>query len=303
MNEVVKYNNQMNELSFRGFTEKDLDVFMAICSRMRDLGELKQVFDYDYLMDLTNFDRHQEVKVFHQSLQKMNKKLMQINLTIALRDGVEKDTVLFPEFIRDLNKRTLTVRVDKDCLALLNNLGKKFTRFELAEYVKLDGRYPKLLYQHLKQFRIRGWWHISLSDFREELAIPKSMPTMNIMSKIIKPGIEVIKSCKGFSDLEVEVIRSPRRGRAIVGYKFKWTPEKQYKGQQTLEDGAEEMRKYKESKKLKKKSSKKKTDFKNFEEHEYDMDVLENKLLEKRTKRPEVKNEQALIEPKEDNNL
>lgn len=265
MNEVVKYNNQMNELSFRGFTEKDLDVFMAICSRMRDLGEAKQVFDYDYLMDLTNFDRSQNTKVFHQSLQKMNRKLMQINLTIALRDGVEKDTVLFPEFVRDLNKRTLTVRVDKDCLALLNNLGKNFTRFELAEYVKLDGRYSKLLYQHLKQFRTQGWWQISLEELREELAIPKSVPTMNIMSKIIKPSIEVIKSCKGFKDLDVEVLRSPRRGRAIVGYEFTWT--KQINLNQAQRDAQQ-------------RAKKKKNSFNNFEQREYDFAKLEEQLLD-----------------------
>ena len=266
MNEVVKYNNQMNELSFKGFTEKDLDVFMAICSRMRDLGEAKQVFDYDYLMDLTNFDRHQEVKVFHQSLQKMNRKLMQINLTIALKDGVEKDTVLFPEFVRDLNKRTLTVRVDKDCLKLLNNLGKNFTRFELQEYVKLDGRYSKLLYQHIKQYRTSGWWQVSLEELREELAIPKTVPTMNIMSKIIKPSIEVIKTCKGFKDLEVEVLRSPRRGRAIVGYEFRW--EKQRNLNQY----------HREQQKKQKKT--KKNSFNNFEQRTYDFNTLEEKLLD-----------------------
>lgn len=265
MNEVVKYNNQMNELSFRGFTEKDLDVFMAICSRMRDLGETKQVFDYDYLMDLINFDRSQNIKVFHQSLQKMNRKLMQINLTIALREGVEKDTVLFPEFVRDLNKRTLTVRVDKDCLNLLNNLGKNFTRFELAEYVKLDGRYAKLLYQHLKQYRKSGWWQISLEELREELAIPKSIPTMHIMTKIIKPSIEVIKSCDGFKDLEVEVLRSPRRGRAVVGYEFSWTK------QINLNQAQREVQK---------RAKQKKNQFNNFEQRTYDFAKLEEQLLD-----------------------
>lgn len=260
MNEVVKYNNQMNELSFKGFTEKDLDVFMAICSRMRDLGETKQVFDYDYLMDLINFDRSQNIKVFHQSLQKMNRKLMQINLTIALREGVEKDTVLFPEFVRDLNKRTLTVRVDKDCLNLLNNLGKNFTRFELAEYVKLDGRYAKLLYQHLKQYRKSGWWQVSIDELRKELAIPQSIPARNITNKIIDPSIEVIKTSTGFKDLEVEVLRSNRRGRPVVGYEFRWEKQRnlnQYHREVT-----------------------KKNSFNNFKQNTYDFDELEKKLLD-----------------------
>lgn len=261
MNEVVRYNNHINELSFKGFDEKDLDVFMAICSRMKNLGESKQVFDYDYLMDLTDFDKHQGIQAFHKSLQKMNRKLMQINLTIVLKEGVEKDTVLFPTFTRDLNKRTLTVQVDKDCLKLLNNLGRNFTRFELAEYVKLDGRYSKLIYQHLKQYRTSGWWQVSLEELRQELAIPKSMPSMNITSKIIKPSVEVIKTSTGFKDLEVEVLRSNRRGRAVVGYEFRW--EKQMN-----------LNQYNREIKKKKKTSKKP----DFEQNTYDYEELEKQL-------------------------
>ena len=270
MNEVVKFNNQMNELSFKGFTEKDLDVFMAICSRMRDLGEATQVFDYDYLMDLTGFDRHQEVKVFHQSLQKMNKKLLRINLTIALKDGVEIDTVLFPKFVRDLNKRTLTVKVDKDCLNLLNNLGKNFTRFELAEYIRLDGRYSKLIYQHLKQYRNTGWWQVTVDQLRSELAIPDSMATMHILTKVINPSVEVIKTCKGFADLDVEVLRSRRRGRAVEGYIFKWSTKKRNKNQRTLDDWQRDLEKSKKSK----------TTFTQFKQNNINLDEIENELLD-----------------------
>jgi len=265
MNEVVRYNNQMNELSFKGFDEKDLDVFMAICSRMKNLGEAEQKFDYDYLMELTGFDKHQGLQAFHKSLQKMNRKLMQINLTIVIKDGVEKDTVLFPTFVRDLNKRTLTVKVDRDCLKLLNNLGRNFTRFELAEYVKLDGRYSKLIYQHLKQYRTSGWWQVSVEELREELAIPKSMPARNITNKIINPSVDIIKTCTGFKDLEVEVLRSNRRGRAVVGYEFRW--EKQINLNQAHRD-------------QQKRAKQKKNSFNNFEQNTYDFAKMEEQLLD-----------------------
>ena len=38
MNEVVKYHNDMNSVAFRGFGKVELDLFFAICSKMRDEG-------------------------------------------------------------------------------------------------------------------------------------------------------------------------------------------------------------------------------------------------------------------------
>lgn len=59
---------------------------------------------------------------------------------------------------------------------------------------------------------------------------------MNIKSKVLNPSIDVIKTCKGFGELEVEVIQSPRRGRKVEGYKFTWTADKQIPGQINVDD-------------------------------------------------------------------
>ena len=102
------------------------------------------------------------------------------------------------------------------------------------------------------------------------------------MDKVIKPSIEVLKSCKGFSDLTVEPVQGSGRGRAIIGYKFKWTAENQIPGQSTLDEASEEMQKYKAAKASTKAKTKKNsfTDFEQRQRSISDYDDLERRLLQ-----------------------
>lgn len=271
MNEVVRYDNIINHLSFRDFTENDFNLFMCLCSRLKNLGDEKQVYDYDYLMDMIGWDKSQRIELFHDEIKRMTDKLRQIGGVIDISPDEFVVFNLFETFRGNKQKRHLTVRVNPEFKFVLNDLTKNFTTFELSEYVGLNGRYAKLLYQHLKQYRKTGWWQISVEDIRRELSIPESMPTMNIKSKVINPSIDVIKSCKGFGELEVEVLKSPRRGHAVIGYKFRWTADKQIKGQMNLDD-------YKP--KAPKKPRKSKNKFNNFEQNTYNFAELEEKLLD-----------------------
>jgi plasmid replication initiation protein len=267
MNEIVKYDNYMNELSFTNFTDYDLNFLMVICAKMKDLGEETQHFDYDKLMELLDWDMTKSIDVFHRDLKRMSEKLRHVGATIDIDPDVFTAFNLFSDFEGNKKKRELTVRLNPRFKYILNDLTKNFTRFELSEYVHLDGKYSKLLYQHLKQYRKSGWWQVPVDELRQELSIPDSMPTMNITAKVVNPSTEVIKTCKGFGELKVEVIRSPRRGRKVEGYKFTWTADKQIPGQMTLDDYSRD--------KSKKKRTSKKADFK---QNKYDYDKLEKEL-------------------------
>ncbi len=271
MNEIVKYDNHMNDLSFKNFSDYDLNFLMVICAKMKDLGEETQYFEYSKLMELLDWDMSKSIDVFHKDLKRMSEKLRHVGATIDLDPDRFTAFNLFSDFEGDKKKRTLTVRVNPKFKYILNDITKNFTRFELSEYVHLEGKYSKLLYQHLKQYRKSGWWQVSLEAFRRELAIPDSMETRRIMNKVINPSIEVIKLCKGFADLEVEVIKSSRRGRAVEGYKFSWTADKQIPGQLSLDDLS------KPTKKPKAKA--------NFEQRNYtkaEMVDIEKRLLQKK---------------------
>ncbi len=231
----VEYNNDLNAISFRDFKEQDLDFLMAICAKMRDLGEEVQHFDYETIMDIVKWDRKRTLDEFHSDLRRLSEKMRHIGAAIDKDENTFTAFNLFYELEGNKKEQVLTVRVNPRFKYILNDISGTFTSFELSEYVGLDGKYSKLFYQHLKQYRKTGWWQISLEDFRHRLGIPDSMPTMNIVSKVINPSIKVIKTCKGFSDISYDVIRSKKRGRRIEGYKFTWTPKGQIKGQHVLD--------------------------------------------------------------------
>lgn len=266
-NEVVKYNNDMNVLSFAGFTEYDLNFLMAICAKIRDLGEETQVFEYSKLMELIEWDTSKSIDVFHKDLMRMSDKLRHIGAVIESDPDTFIAFNLFIQFEGNKRSRTLKVRVNPQFKYILNDLNKNFTRFELKEYVKLDGKYAKLLYQHLKQYKRNGWWQVSVEDLRLALAIPDSMPTMHITPKVLNPSIEVIRLCKGFAELNVEVIRSDRRGRKVLGYKFSWTADKQIPGQMSINDYS-------------KPSKAKKSNYTDIDQRNYDFKKLEKLLID-----------------------
>ena len=281
-NQIVIYNNAVNELSFKEFTENDFNLFMAICSRMKELGDTTQQIDYSYIQNLINWDKSQRTELFHNELMKMSEKLRKIGATVDIDPDEFVSFNLFSTFRGNKKKKILTIKTNPEFAYILNDLTKNFTRFELREYVALDGKYSKMIYQHLRQYRKTGWWNITVEDIRRELAIPDSYANKYIMDKVIKPSIEVLKSCKGFSDLTVEPVQGSGRGRAIIGYKFKWTAENQIPGQSTLDEASEEMQKYKAAKASTKAKTKKNsfTDFEQRQRSISDYDDLERRLVQ-----------------------
>lgn len=269
MKEVVKYNNYMNELSFKNFSSYDLDFFMAICAKMKDLGEETQVFEYQTIMTLLKWDKSKSLDVFHRDLQRMCDRLRNVGATFPLDSDTFSSFNLFSDFVGNKKKKTLIVRINPRFKYILNDLTKNFTRFELSEYINLDGKYSKLLYQHLKQYRKSGWWNVSLSDFRNYMAIPDSMPTYNITTKVIKPSLNIIQTCVGFGDIKYEVIKNTCQNHAIIGYKFTWTALKQIPGQMTIDDYLQLNLKNKHTKN-------KEPDFK---QNQYNFDELEKRLI------------------------
>ena len=269
-NEIVKYNNELNMFPLKNFTEYDLNFFMAICAKMKELGEEVQVFEYEKMMELLDWDKSKSIDVFHKDLMRLGSKLRHVGGVLLTED---EDTFvsfnLFTHFKGCKEKRTFEVGINPQFKYILNDLSKNFTRFELSEYIKLDGKYSKLLYQNLKQYRKTGWWQVPVDDLRMIPSIPNGVPTRNIYTKLIMPSIDVIRLCKGFAELQVEVVRSNRRGRKVIAYKFSWTADKQIPGQMNITD-------YDNSGKGKKRKIK--SNYTDIDQRNYDFDELE-KLL------------------------
>ena len=84
MNEIVKYRNELNKVALRNFKSKELDLFIAIISRMRNMEE-EVIFSFDYLKNLIHYETSNSIEVFHKELKSMyNNKYNNIHLQNSL---------------------------------------------------------------------------------------------------------------------------------------------------------------------------------------------------------------------------
>lgn len=257
---IVKYHNDLNEITFQRFGQVDFDFFMVLCSKLRDSGENEVVIPFSKFKELAGYSVKTSEDRFISNLQSMNHK--QLMSTGMIRDGRKtKQFVLFTDFEIDPDKKTVTASVNEKYKYFLNDLTKNFTRFELQEFVGLDSKYAKTLYRLLKQYRTTGLFIITLDEFKRLVSAPKSYSNKYLMDKIINPSVKAIQPY--FQDLKCEVQYEAKRGRPVKGYKFTFKPE-QVPNQI--------------NQKPKEKKEKIQNSFHNFEQREYDFDELEKKL-------------------------
>ena len=280
MNDLVKYHNQLNALEFKKFTAVDYDFLMYLCAQLKDHGTNTMTFSLYEIRQVTGYDYHAPQAEFIARLRKMNKKLMEIQASVD-EDGKGIDFVLFPTFITDPSSNTLTVDVNPRFKHILNELTANFTQFELQEFTELSSKYSKSLYRLLKQYRFTGEYHVKIAELRKLLGCPDTYENKMFMARVIAPAIKELQ--KDFPLLKCEPMRARTKGRPITGYHFTFEADGQIPGQTTIDQAAEEMKRYKEQKDKEKKDKEKKTkknSFTDFQQREIDYDALERSLIQ-----------------------
>ena len=224
MNEVVKYRNEMNKVALRNFKSKELDLFIAIVSRMRDRGEKEVVFSFDYLKNLIQYETSNSMEVFYKELKSMYDKLIKCICGWETEDEIVR-FVLFTEYTIDKKHKTIKVGVNKKYSWVLNAITDGlFTRFELEEFVRLKSSYTKEFYRRMKQFRSTGFWSVNLDEFKRLMDIPVNYRMCDIDVKVLKPIQKELKEKYG---LKIQKTYNTKgRGRpAVSGFIFKFLKE------------------------------------------------------------------------------
>ncbi len=221
MNEIVKYDNYMNNLRFKDFTTTDFNFLMVLCNKLRDKDITEIIISFDELREKTGYSQH-TIKQFISDLIRMNDKLMKMSCILE-KDGTIFQFVLFPTFATDTINKRLIVAVNQRFKFILNDITKNFTRFELNEFIQLDSKYTKSLYRLLKQYRSTGRYEVDIEKFRKVMDIPKSYTNRDVMSKVINMSLNEL-DCY-FQNLKCEPQYARKRGRPVTGYIFTFTPE------------------------------------------------------------------------------
>lgn len=269
MNEVVKYENYMNSLRFKGFTAVDFNFLMMLCSKMRDKRTNILEFTFTELKRITDYPTKNSTKRFVSDILRMNDKLMSMKCLLKKDDEIFQ-FVLFPTFSLNEKKEILTVSVNERFMFILNDITRNFTRFELEQFVKIESKHAKNLYRLLKQYRTTGILEIVLNDFREKMDCPESYTNKHVMDKIIKPSIKELREKKYFHNLQCTTKYAHKRGKPVIGYKFTFTPESRVI---EADQSQNKMNKSNQNQQQKQNS------FANFHQRTYDYDQLERELI------------------------
>ena len=224
-NEIVKYHNNLSQLGFKDFNRSELNLFMSLCSRCQNKNSNLVEISFKELREMANYEGKND-KRLAEDIRRTNKKLLQLNTTFTQQDdpGTTIQFALFSTFITSEKEKTLKVRVNEEFNYILNELTGNFTRFDLEEFVELKSIYSKNLYRQLKRYRTTGWWRVELDEFKRLIDIPDAYNVSKINAKIIKIIEEELPQY--FEDFQIIKVYGKGPGKPIVGYEFRFKPEK-----------------------------------------------------------------------------
>lgn len=213
----VKYQNKLNLVNLKQFNSKEMDLFFALCARMKNKGLGKICFTFDELKDLSDY-RFTGSQRFVKDLDNLYSKMLQLTYREELDElGSFSRFVLFNGFTVDVTNKIVEVSVNPKLEGLLNNLTTEFTRFELSAFTSIRSTYSKTLFRLLMQYRSSGYLVIGIEDFRERLDIPESYQMFNIDQRILKPALKELSAY--FNDLKVAKIKA-KKGNKIAKLEF-----------------------------------------------------------------------------------
>lgn len=216
MNDVIKYNNDLNRVSFGKFKEKELDLFFSICFKAKEQGTNIIKIDFSELRSLSAY-QNRSLKRFIDDLDNTYTKMLGLNMTIKHSELSFTKFNLFNEYTVNAEEKTITIQVNEKFEYILNNLLEKYTKFDLIDFVSLKSSYSKNMFKLIKQWETAKEKEFSLDELRDLLDIPVKYDAYKIKEKIlnqIKKELSVF-----FPNLDIKPIK---KGRTIIAYNFSW---------------------------------------------------------------------------------
>lgn len=252
MNEVVKIHNDLTNEKLGKMNAKELDLFMAICHKMRDKGTEKVLISFEDLRKLGNYNKRSNVEL-KKELIKANSRMLEFQIVIDIGDETVQRT-LFKEFRTNSVEGHLLVEMWEETAYILNDILSHFTRFELSEFVGLESKYAKRLYKLIKQYKTQGRFYMSKQDFYIALDVPNTYTNPDFNKRCLKPALE---ECRKYLPSLECVPKKSGRGGAVRGYTFTFSVEIPPKPKKKI-----------------------KNQFNEFEQLELDVDTLESQILD-----------------------
>ncbi|MEM5116702.1 replication initiation protein, partial [Enterococcus faecalis] len=172
---AVKYQNKLNLVPLKNFNSKEMDLFFALCARMKDRGTEEISFTFEELRNLSDY-KMTATKAVIKDLDSMYSKMLQLTYRENLFDDDDdgfRRFVLFTGFEVSTKQQVVKVSVNSKLESVINGLTTEFSKFELAAFTSIRSSYAKTLFRLLMQYRSTGYYQVNIEEFKEIMDVPK----------------------------------------------------------------------------------------------------------------------------------
>ena len=221
---IVVYDNKLNTISFTNTSMIEIDLFFSICSKIQDTNKKEIILSCKEVKDLMmkNKTRFKSLNDFVKYLDSSVQELMKLSMRELHEDKIIYTSIFNKIEILDIETMpSIEMKLSTKGYLALNALTKNFTKFDLEDLISIKGKYAKVIFTTLKQWRTVGSFTFKIDELKTRLGIPKSYDTREITRSILNPAIKELSEF--FKDLKCEPLKN---GRNIIAYKFTFTPEK-----------------------------------------------------------------------------
>lgn len=218
----------MNTLDFKNLDKKQLNIFMAIISQVKNAqrnNKLVIKINYERLKDLASIS-YESGPEFEKRVELLIKNLGTIAITWETPERYRYFSI-FESVDWDKVNGTLTVIVSdafKNIIDVMHNRAN-FTVLELRKYINLTSKAAKGLYMLLAQYKSTGViYNLNVADLRRVLCVSEKTKNYEIISKHLVPALQVLKEEKCIVDFnKPEPIYSTFKGNPLKAVTIRYT--------------------------------------------------------------------------------
>jgi plasmid replication initiation protein len=203
---IVKHHNYISE-SIIDLELIELNIFVAIIYKIKGFKEI--TFDSKEIKKYSG-SKERGYKRFDETIQRLQKR------AIKLKTEKGYKTIMpFPTLDFNLEEKKITVKINEDILPLLSDLKKQFTLYSIDEFVALESKYSKRMFQMLKQYESIGKRTFTV-DFLKNILVADYKRFYDLEKNVLK---KVKDDINQKTSLKVDYVKN-KEGRKINSVEF-----------------------------------------------------------------------------------
>ena len=205
--EIVKHHNRLTE-PIVDYDPIELNVFIGIIHKMHKKNDTV-VFDMKDIKQYTN-SKNRGYKQFSEVIKKLQEKRIELKMI----DGY-KSISPFPTLEFNLAEKTIKVKFHDEIIPMLRDLKKHFTLYSIDEFINLENKHAKRLFQLLKQYQKAGKRNCTVDYLRAVLNVEYERFYDLEKHVLIKAKDEINK----YTTLEI-AYKKNKQGKTVTSLEF-----------------------------------------------------------------------------------